>query len=339
MSGGRAAYNDGSPVADPSCAKGQCCHTGRRPMKSLPPSWVEPSHLRCFLPAVYERSTHLMTQTLGEPIMLDAATSTIGVCLGNDWADRAVVRQEVGPWLHNHHGRTTLASVGVLADLVLSVGSPRSDRAAVLASITVAMVHELPTTGILTGFNEHNDHDESTATSLLGGQLVDEHGSPLVRIRGLAAIVDRPRTAAAMAVADAIDLRTSRPSSTDLGTYADHIGLLHDVADAQSSRSVWSPSAWTANSVGGVQGGIVLGAMSTATEFAAGLLAEPGQLPHLAEISVDYFRPPAPEAGELTLRTTTVRKSRRFANIDAILTDASSKVMAQSRATILFPML
>lgn len=299
-----------------------------------------------------------MTLDLGEPLVMDAASWSFGIHRRAPDADPATLVQQVGPWLHDHRSRTTLASVGVVAELALGLGANSPGTAGVLASVTASVVGPLPAEGVVTSRCDFADADPATGTAVVGASVLDSDGTIVVRLTGRAATVDRPLSVPEAAILHAIDLRAdfveSPPDTTQgvqapidvvramigapshLGAYARHVGLSIDAVERDGVTGRWTALPWTTNPVGGVQGGVLLGVMSTIAELGAEAMCDLAQLPRLAELHVDMLRSPSPDTGELTFRTTTTRKGRRFGNLDVVMTDGQGRLVAQARGSFLF---
>lgn len=299
-----------------------------------------------------------MTPDLGEPLVMDAASWSFGIHRRTRDADPTTLVQQVGPWLHDHRGRTTLASVGVVAELALGLGASSPGTAGVLASVTASVAGPLPADGVMTSRCDFADADPATGTAVVGASVLDASGATVVRLTGRAATVDRPLSEPEAAILDAIDLRADAaevPAGTALdaltpietvrsmigapsrlGAYARHVGLSIDAVEHAGVTGRWTALPWTTNPVGGVQGGVLLGVMSTIAELGAEAMCDVAQMSRLADLHVDMLRSPSPEMGEMTFRTMTTRKGRRFGNLDVVLSDPDGRLVAQARASFLF---
>jgi uncharacterized protein (TIGR00369 family) len=309
-------------MAEQSCTKGQYCHNHFASTKSLP---------------LLQNGTNFMHSSTAQPVRMDAASASLNI--RQHLADGSpYLSQQVGPWLHDHRGRSTLASVGVLTDLCLALGARDSAVAAVLASISVSMAAPLPTSGHVMGVCDNITTDFQAGTALIGSRLLDERGETLAYVRGRSAVVERPRVDALDAVRDAIDLRQHAWTSDhcSLGPWADRVGVVITTRDASGTTGTWTVLPWTTNAMGGVHGGMLLGLCATITELAAEPLAAHGAEPRLADIHVDYLRSPTLAAPDLKFAATITRAGRRFANLDVALRDRADRLMVQSRATITF---
>ncbi|MCW2830345.1 MAG: hypothetical protein JWP31_1037 [Aeromicrobium sp.] len=294
-----------------------------------------------------------MTTDPVPPIALDAACTSLGATVVPHAHGLPTFAQRVGPWLHDHRGRSTLASVGVLVDLAIGFGarSATGGRPSVVASISATMNGDLPEVGLLTAAIDHLDRDATTDTATLGVRVEDSSGRVLMRATGVAVGSDRPRTDPAIAARTAVVLSeqvvTASPTSeatphervrsmvseaATRGLLATHLDLrLTDVAEG-SIHGAWDVLPWTLNPLGSAQGGTILAVLATLTDLTFDTVVSSREVPRLAELHVDFFRSPTIDGGPLTVRSALTRRGRRIVNVDCELLDARGRVVAQTRA-------
>ncbi|WFR73361.1 hotdog fold thioesterase [Prescottella defluvii] len=300
-----------------------------------------------------------MTSVSVTPRGIDPLNTVMGVRTLAMNAAGASFEQSVGPRFHDHRGRTTLGSVGVVADDAVAgafyASVPPGSRT-VVSQLTATAAGPLPTTGTVTAAASTAHLDLEAGTGITVGDIRDPHGRVAVVLRARSFVVSRP-SQVEVHYGPAAELVVPEPEAV---TAADELatmpglaiveamaagavrrgplaGLVDLTVDASTHGTVtarMTPQAWMSNAIGTVQGGVLLSVADLAAGLAAQTLTEPGTTFRTLDAHVDLVRSPAVDGPPLQVRSDVVRAGRRLALIETRLTAPDGHLVVSARASV-----
>lgn len=105
------------------------------------------------------------------------------------------------------------------------------------------------------------------------------------------------------------------------------------LADGSPQLTV-APQPWMANPLGAMQGGVVTAVVAQACSLAGQLYTDAGQQYSLVDFSVNFYRSPSVDAGDLTVSTALDKLGRRIGTVSATLTGSDGARLARAVADI-----
>lgn len=300
-----------------------------------------------------------MTPVSTAPRGIDPLNTVMGVQTLAMNAAGARFEQSVGPRFHDHTGRTTLGSVGVVADDAVAgafyASVPAGSRT-VVSQLVVTAAAPLPHTGVVTASASTTHLDLASGTGVSGGDIrgADDRVAAVLRARsfvvsrpsqvdlhyGPAAglVVPEPETATpqdelstmpGLAIVEGIAVGSVRR-----GPLAGLVDLTVVTAARGTVTAQMNPRAWMSNEIGTVQGGVLLAVADLAAGLAAQTLTEPGTSFRTLDAHLDLVRSPAVDGPPIRVDTEVVRAGRRLALIETRLSSADGGLLVSARASV-----
>ena len=295
-----------------------------------------------------------MTTTPARPRGVDPLNTMMGVRVlamspaGTDLTAAAGVR------FHDHRGRTTLASVGVLADSAVAgaffASVPAGNRT-VVSQLTAVATAPLPDAGVLTATAATDHLDLESGTGLSVGTITAD-GATRVHLLARSVVVSRAaRDDIHLAPGPTTDFPAPDPvtpidgaagravvegiagGSVSGGPLAGLVGLTVTDVGRDTVTATLRPEPWMSNQVGSVQGGILFAAAALTNGLLAQTLTAPGQDYTLQDQTVDYVRSPAVDGPPITALARVVRAGRRIVLIESALSGPGGVLLARTTAT------
>ncbi|WP_024796105.1 PaaI family thioesterase [Tomitella biformata] len=299
-----------------------------------------------------------MTSDARQAPLFDPVNAAMGVHLRERGENGLVYEQELGKRFHDHRGQSTLGSVGVLLDTAVAgtiYASLPSGQRSVAASLTVSSAKALPAAGIVTAFGRSEHVDVAAGTGLASGSLRDADGDVCAIISARGVVVDRkfdhsgvegePRLpSAGVAVADT-DAELSQRLGLDVvqgmalgeiprGAMADLLELELRIVETGAVTAVLTPQEWMANSMGTLQGGILLAVADQICGLAAETATDPGERYRVLDLRTDFVRSPDVTGPDIRLEANVVRVGRRIELVEARIATSGGKLLTRASASV-----
>lgn len=292
------------------------------------------------------------------PRGIDPLNTVMGVRTLAMNAAGASFEQSVGPRFHDHRGRTTLGSVGVIADDAVAgafhASVPPGSRT-VVSQLTATAAAPLPAAGAVTAAASTAHLDLDAGTGITVGDIRDPHGRVAALLRARSFVVSRPSQvelhygpAAELVVPEpetvtAADVLATMPGLAIVGamsTGSVHRGPLAGLVDLTVESATrgtvtarMAPQAWMSNEIGTVQGGVLLAVADIAAGLTAQTLTEPGGSFRTLDAHLDLVRSPGVDGPPIRVKSEVVRAGRRVALIRTRLTAADGHLLVSARAS------
>ncbi|MBT0565812.1 PaaI family thioesterase [Williamsia sp. CHRR-6] len=120
-----------------------------------------------------------------------------------------------------------------------------------------------------------------------------------------------------------------------IGPFAQLLGCSLTRAEQQLTMRC-TPQQWMSNALGTMHGGVIAALAAQAVSFAGQLATAPGGDYRVSDLTIDFFRSPALDAGDVVVVTDPVRVGRRVATMAATMTTEDGTPLAQTSASVRF---
>ncbi|MBA4022704.1 MAG: hypothetical protein C0482_10100 [Gordonia sp.] len=262
--------------------------------------------------------------------------------------------QFVGTGLIDHRGQAGLSAIAVLGEVIGGItfyesqppGTPTVQaRVSLSAPSPVAVNSRLHGTGRVLGVSD------GTASTF--AEVKDERGTLVCAALGRSVVVGRPAAEMPHSVAYQSGTPRDRPplpaplpggmSGADVargladGTVA--MGPIHDLLalriasiDGLALDVRAAPPHTMANRMGSLHGGVLMAIVAESCSLAAELSAAPGRWHRITDITLNYLRSPALDAGDLAIMVRSIKTGQRISSLSATVTDAGGTLLAHAIA-------
>ena len=95
-----------------------------------------------------------------------------------------------------------------------------------------------------------------------------------------------------------------------------------------------TPQEWMANSMGTLQGGILLAAADQICGLAAETATDPGERYRVLDLRTDFVRSPEVSGPDIRLEANVVRVGRRIELVEARITTSGGKLLTRASASV-----
>lgn len=282
----------------------------------------------------------------------------MGVKLREQDESGLVYEQELSPRFHDHRGQSTLGSVGVLLDTAIAgtvYASLPSGQRSVAASLTVSSAKTLPTSGLVAAYGRSEHLDIGAGTGLASGSLRDADGDVCAIISARGVVVDRkfdhsggeggPSLPSRDVPAQTDDVELSQRLGLDVvqgialgdiprGAMADLLELELRIVATGAVTAVLTPQEWMANSMGTLQGGILLAVADQICGLAAETATDPGERYRVLDLRTDFVRSPDVTGPDIRLEANVVRVGRRIELVEARIATSGGKLLTRASASV-----
>lgn len=298
-----------------------------------------------------------MTSDARQAPLSDPVNAAVGVKLRGQSDLGLVYEQELGARFHDHRGQSTLGSVGVLLDTAVAgtvYASLPSGQRSVAASLTVSSAKALPAAGMVVAYGRSEHIDVAAGTGLASGSLRDVDGDVCAIVGARGVVVDRsfdhsghepapqlPPLAAA--VPD--DAELSQRLGLDVvqgialgdiprGAMAELLAVELRIVETGGVTAVLTPQEWMANSMGTLQGGILLAVADQICGLAAETATDPGERYRVLDLRTDFVRSPDVTGPDIRLEANVVRVGRRIELVEARISTSGGKLLTRASASV-----
>lgn len=282
----------------------------------------------------------------------------MGVKLREQDESGLVYEQELSARFHDHRGQSTLGSVGVLLDTAIAgtvYASLPSGQRSVAASLTVSSAKALPATGVVAAYGRSEHLDIAAGTGLASGSLRDADGDVCAIISARGVVVDRkfdhsgqgggPSLPSRDLPDRADDAELSARLGLDVvqgialgeiprGAMADLLELELRIVETGAVTAVLTPHEWMANSMGTLQGGILLAVADQICGLAAETATDPGERYRVLDLRTDFVRSPDVTGPDIRLEANVVRVGRRIELVEARIATSGGKLLTRASASV-----
>ncbi len=289
--------------------------------------------------------------------LLDPVNAAMGVRLRERGEGGLVYEQALGARFHDHRGVSTLGSVGVLLDTAVAgtvyAALPPGKRS-VAASLTVSSAGPVPDDGTVAVYGRIEHLDTGAGIGMASGSLRDEHGSVCAVVSARGVVVDRNFDHGAESGAPQLPPVGEPASGEDLrrhlgldvvqgialgevprGAMAELMGLEVRIVETGTITAVLTPQEWMANSMGTLQGGILLAAADLICGLAAETATDPGEGYRVLDLRADFVRSPAVTGPDIRLEANVVRAGRRIELVEARIATDDGRLLTRASASVL----
>lgn len=289
--------------------------------------------------------------------LLDPVNAAMGVRLREQGSGRLVYEQDLGARLHDHRGLSTLGSVGVLLDTAVAgtvYASLPSGKHSVAASMTVSSAGPVPAAGAVAIYGRIENLDVSVGTGVASGSLRDADGNVCAIVSARGVVVDRNFDHHADSGVSRLPESSESATGEDFrdrlgldvvegialgdvprGAMAELMGLEVRIVQTGTITAVLTPQEWMANSMGTLQGGIMLAAADLICGLAAETATDPGEAYRVLDLRTDFVRSPAVTGPDIRLEADVVRAGRRIELVEARITGDDGKLLTRASASVL----
>jgi uncharacterized protein (TIGR00369 family) len=262
--------------------------------------------------------------------------------------------QFVGTGLVDHRGQAGLSAIAVLGEVIGGItfyesqppGTPTVQaRVSLSAPSPITVNSRLHGTGRVLGVT-----DGSASTF---AEVKDERGTLVCAALGRSVVVGRPAAEMPKSVASRYVASRDQPplpaplpaglSGADVargladGTVA--MGPIHDLLamriasiDGLALDIRAAPPLTMANRMGSLHGGVLMAMIAESCSLAAELSAAPGRRHRITDITLNYLRSPALDAGDLGIMVRPVKTGQRISSLSATVTDVGGTLLAHAIA-------
>lgn len=302
-----------------------------------------------------------MTSDARQAPLSDPVNAAMGVRLIERAEHGLVYEQELGKRFHDHRGQSTLGSVGVLLDTAVAgtvyASLPNGQRS-VAASLTVSSAKALPASGVVAAYGRSEHIDVEAGTGLASGSLRDAAGDVCAVVSARGVVVDRKfdhssdEGVAALPSVDTIagaaaedDAELGQRLGLDVvqgialgdiprGAMAELLALELRIVETGAVTAVLTPQEWMANSMGTLQGGILLAVADQICGLAAETATDPGERYRVLDLRTDFVRSPDVTGPDIRLEANVVRVGRRIELVEARITTSGGKLLTRASASV-----
>lgn len=113
------------------------------------------------------------------------------------------------------------------------------------------------------------------------------------------------------------------------------MGLEVRIVQTGTITAVLTPQEWMANSMGTLQGGIVLAAADLICGLAAETATDPGEGYRVLDLRTDFVRSPAVTGPDIRLEANVVRVGRRIELVEARIATDDGRLLTRASASVL----
>ena len=282
----------------------------------------------------------------------------MGVHLREQGEHGLVYEQELGARFHDHRGQSTLGSVGVLLDTAVAgtvYASLPCGQRSVAASLTVSSAKALPTSGMVAAYGRSEHIDVEAGTGLASGSLRDADGDVCAIIGARGVVVDRnfdhtggsttPQLPSPGLAAAQDDAELSQRLGLDVvqgialgdiprGAMAALLELEVRIVETGAVTAALTPQEWMANSMGTLQGGILLAVADQICGLAAETATDPGERYRVLDLRTDFVRSPDVTGPDIRLEANVVRVGRRIELVEARIATSGGKLLTRASASV-----
>ncbi len=300
----------------------------------------------------------LVTFDARQTPLLDPVNAAMGVRLREQGSGGLVYEQDLGERFRDHRGLSTLGSVGVLLDTAVAgtvyAALPPGKRS-VAASITVSSAATVPAAGTVAVYGRIENLDAEAGIGVASGSLRDADGTVCAIVSARGVVVDRnfdhgvdgasvpalpPVTEAATGedFRDRLGLDVVQGialGDIPRGAMAELMGLEVRIVETGTITAVLTPQEWMANSMGTLQGGILLAAADVICGLAAETATDPGEGYRVLDLRTDFVRSPAVTGPDIRLEADVVRAGRRIELVEARIATDDGKLLTRASASVL----
>ena len=298
----------------------------------------------------------------GKALLDDPVNTALGVRLHSHAADGLTYAQLLGRRFHDHRGQSTLASVGVLVETAIAgtvYAALPGGRRSVAASLTVNAAQPLPDADEVVAQGRSRHVDLQAGTGLASGVVRDSAGAVCATVSARGVVVERPvdHSGATAPVQD-LDVEAgpgvqTGPSGDELaerlgldvvqaiafgdiprGPLADLLGLEVRLVRTGSVTGVFTPQEWMANSMGTLQGGVLLAVADQVCGLAAETATDPGERYRVLDLRTDFVRSPEVSGPDIRFEADVVRAGRRIELVEARISTDRGRLLTTAWASV-----
>lgn len=289
--------------------------------------------------------------------LFDPVNAAMGVRLREQGSGGLVYEQDLGARLHDHRGLSTLGSVGVVLDTAVAgtvYAALPAGKHSVAASLTVSSAGPVPAEGTVAVYGRIENLDPQAGIGVASGSLRGPDGDVCAIVSARGVVVDRNFDHAADADAPRLPQITEPATGEDFrdrlgldvvegialgdvprGAMAELMGLEVRIVQTGTITAALTPQEWMANSMGTLQGGIMLAAADLICGLAAETATDPGEAYRVLDLRTDFVRSPAVTGPDIRLEANVVRAGRRIELVEARITADDGKLLTRASASVL----